>query len=132
MAGPLFLGIDSSTQALKASLLDEDLKVLSEVEVRFDADLPHFKTHGGVLHGPEGSSEVFSPVMQPIEALDILLDRMKAAKWPVGRIKAVSAAGQVRYSLGAADTSNMPPCTGRRTRRASSPRLTLASRWRPS
>ncbi|CAK9782741.1 putative xylulokinase [Cutaneotrichosporon oleaginosum] len=95
----LFLGLDSSTQALKASLLDEDLRVLSEAEVRFDADLSHFKTRGGVLHGPEGSGEVFSPVMQPVEALDLLLDRMKAAKWPLGKIKAVSAAGQQHASV---------------------------------
>ncbi|BEJ12925.1 hypothetical protein CspHIS471_0300990 [Cutaneotrichosporon sp. HIS471] len=97
--GNLFLGLDSSTQALKASLLDEDLGVLSEVEVRFDPDLAHFNTRDGVLHGSEGSGEVFSPVMQPIEALDILLDRMKDAKWPIQNIKAVSAAGQQHASV---------------------------------
>lgn len=95
MTEALFLGLDSSTQALKASLLDSDLRVLHEVEVRFDADLSHFNTKGGVLYGPEGSGEVFSPVMQPVEALDLLMERIKAAKWPVERIKAASAAGQV-------------------------------------
>ncbi|GMK57827.1 hypothetical protein CspeluHIS016_0406610 [Cutaneotrichosporon spelunceum] len=99
MSGPLFLGLDSSTQALKASLLGDDLRVLSEVEVRFDTDLPHFNTRSGVLHGPEGSGQVFSPVMQPIEALDLLLDRVKTARWPVERIKAVSAAGQQHASV---------------------------------
>lgn len=96
MSSALFLGLDSSTQALKASLLDSDLRVLSEVEVRFDSDLSHFSTKGGVLHGPDGSGEVFSPVMQPVEALDLLLERIKDARWPVERIRAVSAAGQVR------------------------------------
>lgn len=92
-SGPLFLGLDSSTQALKASLLDEQLRVLSELTVRFDDDLAHFGTRGGVLLGDKG--EVFSPVMQPVEALDMLLDRMRDARWPVERIRAVSAAGQV-------------------------------------
>ncbi|WOO83739.1 putative D-xylulose kinase A [Vanrija pseudolonga] len=91
---PLFLGLDCSTQALKASLLSSDLRVLAEEEVRFDNDLAHFGTRGGVLHGPEGSGEVFSPVLQPVEALDLLLERIKAAGWDVDSIRAVSAAGQ--------------------------------------
>ncbi|KAL1406225.1 hypothetical protein Q8F55_007916 [Vanrija albida] len=91
---PLFLGLDCSTQALKASLLDADLRVLSELEVRFDADLPHHSTRGGVLHGPEGSGRVFSPVLQPLEALDLLLERIAKAGWDVGAVRAVSAAGQ--------------------------------------
>jgi xylulokinase len=97
---PLFLGLDSSTQALKASLLTSTLHVLSELEVRFDADLAHFNTKGGVLHGPEGSGEVFSPVMQPIAAMDMLCDKIKAAGWDVGRIRGVSAAGQVGSAQG--------------------------------
>lgn len=94
---PLFLGLDSSTQALKASLLTASLQVVSELEVRFDADLPQFNTRGGVLKGPEGSGEVFSPVLQPVEALDLLCERIKAAGWDVGRVRAVSAAGQVSW-----------------------------------
>lgn len=94
MTAPLFLGLDCSTQALKASLLSSDLSVLTELEVRFDNDLPHFRTRGGVLHGPEGSGEVFSPLLQPIEALDLLLERIKTAGWDVRAIAAVSAAGQ--------------------------------------
>lgn len=95
----LFLGLDSSTQALKASLLSSDLSVVAELEVRFDADLAHFGTRGGVLHGPEGSGEVFSPVLQPVEALDLLCERMKAAQWDLSRIRAISAAGQQHASV---------------------------------
>ncbi|TXT08657.1 hypothetical protein VHUM_02785 [Vanrija humicola] len=94
MPPPLFLGLDCSTQALKASLLSAELAVLGELEVRFDADLPAHGTRGGVLHGPEGSGEVFSPVLQPLEALDLLLERIAAAGWDVGAVRAVSAAGQ--------------------------------------
>ena len=51
MADPevLFLGLDLSSQALKASLLDARLRGIDEVAVRFDEDLPQFGTHGGIL-----------------------------------------------------------------------------------
>lgn len=95
-AQPMFLGVDASTQALKASLLDSNLNVENEIEVRFDGDLPHYGTRGGTLLGPEGSGIVYSPVMLVVEAMDMLFDRIGAAKWPVERIMAISAAGQVR------------------------------------
>lgn len=96
---PLFLGLDSSTQALKASLLSPTLEVVAELEVRFDSDLSHFGTKGGVLHGPQGSGEVFSPVLQPVEAIDLLFERIKAAGWDVGRVRGVAAAGQQHASV---------------------------------
>jgi xylulokinase len=96
---PLFLGVDASTQALKASLLDADLGVKAELEVRFDRDLPHHGTRGGTLLGPEGSGIVYSPVMIVVEAIDMLFDRIKQAGWPVERIRGVSAAGQQHASV---------------------------------
>ncbi len=93
----LFLGLDCSTQALKASLLSSDLDVLSEIGVRFDEDLPSYGTRGGVLYGPGGSGEVFSPIMQAVEAVDLLFDRIKAAGWKVGDIRGIAAAGQVCF-----------------------------------
>ena len=96
---PLFLGLDSSTQALKASLLASDLSVLSEVEVRFDVDLAHHGTRGGTLQGEAGSGVVFSPVMLIVEAMDLLFERIKAAQWPVHDVRGVSAAGQQHASV---------------------------------
>jgi xylulokinase len=96
---PLFLGLDSSTQALKASLLEYDLSVLSEIEVRFDCDLSHFGTKGGTLHGPPDSGIVYSPVMIVVEAMDLLFERIKAAQWPVHEIRGISAAGQQHASV---------------------------------
>ena len=90
---PLFLGFDCSTQALKCSLLDSALDVLAEAEVRFDRDLPHYGTKGGVLSG-EAEGEVHSPVLLCVEAMDLLCDQMRAKLWPTHRVKAVSAAGQ--------------------------------------
>lgn len=98
---PLFLGLDASTQALKASLLDERLAVLSELEVRFDRDLPHYGTNGGVLplSASDDAGTVVAPVMLYVESLDLLADKINQASWPVDRIKAISAAGQQHASV---------------------------------
>jgi sugar (pentulose or hexulose) kinase len=88
----MFLGLDASTQALKASLLTSTLDVRKEVAVNFDADLPHYKTKGGVHHGPDG--QVHSPVEMVIEAFDLLFGKMKEQGWPLGDVMGVAAAGQ--------------------------------------
>jgi xylulokinase len=90
---PMFLGLDASTQALKASLLTSTLDVRLECAVNFDADLPHYKTKGGVHHGPDG--QVNSPVEMVIEAFDLLFGKMKDQGWPLEDIMGVAAAGQV-------------------------------------
>lgn len=96
---PLFLGLDASTQALKASLIDANLAVSAEIEVRFDRDLGHYGTKGGTHMGPDGSGIVNSPVMMNVEAIDLLFDRIHRANWPVKRIRGVSAAGQVSAAI---------------------------------
>ncbi len=95
----LFLGLDASTQAIKASLLSSTLNVISEVAVNFDADLPKYGTSGGVLHGEKGVGEVYSPVMMIVEAMDILCEKIKKAGWDTKKIRGVSAAGQVSPSI---------------------------------
>lgn len=94
---PYFLGLDASTQALKASLLSSDLDIIAEVAVNFDADLPHYGTRGGVHIGQDG--EVNSPVLMAVEAFDVLFGRIKEKGWDVARIRGVSAAGQVGCSI---------------------------------
>jgi xylulokinase len=51
---PLFLGLDLSTQSLKAVAIDSGLEVACELGVGFDADLPAFGTRGGVHRGADG------------------------------------------------------------------------------
>ncbi|MCO5594698.1 hypothetical protein L7F22_048731 [Adiantum nelumboides] len=95
----LFLGLDASTQALKASLVDSLLVVVDEVEVRFDSDLPHYHTRGGTLPSEAADGQVHSPVALLVEAFDVLFDRIKQASWPVHRIVSISAAGQQHASV---------------------------------
>lgn len=119
MSGHMFLGLDASTQALKASLLTSTLDVRKELAVNFDADLPHYKTKGGVHHGPNG--QVHSPVEMAIEAFDVLFGRMKEAGWPLDQVSGVAAAGQVSQTFCASSLisglidSNMPRSTGTTT-----------------
>jgi xylulokinase len=76
LTGYLFLGLDCSTQGLKAVAVDEGLAVFAEFNVNFDRDLPSFKTESGVLL--EEGGVVNTPVAMYLEALDLLMEKMKA------------------------------------------------------
>lgn len=104
MSRALFLGLDLSTQALKASLLDANLQGVDEAQVRFDTDLPEFHTQGGIL--PKGDKlldtpdAAAAPVAMYVAALDKLMDRIvHERKWPIERIAAISSAGQQHASV---------------------------------
>jgi xylulokinase len=93
-----FLGLDSSTQSLKAALVDDRLRLVGELVVNLDADLPHYRTKGGV-HVAEDGLTVTSPPIMWVEAMDLLFAGMKKARWPMSRVVAVSASGQQHGSV---------------------------------
>ncbi|KAH9479446.1 Xylulose kinase [Psilocybe cubensis] len=95
---PLFLGLDLSTQQLKAVLLDEESNVVHEAAVHFDRDLPHHGTTNGAILGPD-DGEVTSPVKMWLEAIDLLCERLSEGKIDFGAIAAVSGAGQQHGSV---------------------------------
>ncbi len=95
---PLFLGLDLSTQQLKALVLSERLTVVHESAVRFDHDLPQYGTINGAILGP-GDGEATSPVAMWLDALDLLMDRVRAAGVNLGTVSAISGAGQVFFPL---------------------------------
>ncbi len=94
---PLFLGLDLSTQQLKAVLIQDDCSIVHESAVHFDRDLPQYGTVNGAIKGPDG--EVTSPVAMWLDALDLLMARMKQAGVDFASIAAISGAGQVCRSL---------------------------------
>jgi xylulokinase len=98
MSEPLFLGLDLSTQQLKALLINEKTEVVHDLAVGYDGDLPHYGTANGATHGP-GDGQITSPVAMWVEALDLILQRMKDASIDFGQIRAISGAGQVRTTL---------------------------------
>lgn len=63
-----------------------------EAKVDFDADLKKYGIEKGVLtHPAEG--EVFAPPAMWLEAVDLVLDRLKEAGLDFGRVKGISGAG---------------------------------------
>lgn len=93
-----FLGLDSSTQSLKAALVDDRLNTAGELVVNFDVDLPRYRTKGGVHIGKDGLTVTSPPVMW-VEAMDLLFTKMKKARWPLAKVAAVSASGQQHGSV---------------------------------
>jgi xylulokinase len=94
---PLFLGLDLSTQQLKAIVVSDDSRIVHASAVNFDDELVQFGTTHGSRSSPAG--EVTSPVLMWVEAVDLLLGKMNAAGVDFGAITAVSGAGQVQSRL---------------------------------
>ncbi|KAJ7066949.1 actin-like ATPase domain-containing protein [Mycena amicta] len=95
---PLFLGLDLSTQQLKAVLITEDAQVVHESAVHFDNDLPQYNTQNGAIRGPL-NGEVTSPVAMWLDAFDLLMHRMQSAGVRFSDIAAISGAGQQHGSV---------------------------------
>ena len=93
---PLFLGLDLSTQGLKAVIISEDSLVVHESAVNFDQELPRYGTTNGAARGPD-EGEVTSPVRMWLEAMDLLVSKMQNAGVNLSRIMAVSGGAQVRH-----------------------------------
>ncbi|ROT35892.1 D-xylulose kinase [Sodiomyces alkalinus F11] len=93
--GPLYLGLDLSTQQLKAILVQSDLHVVSEVKVDFDADFgSKYKIRKGVLVN-EAENGVFAPVALWLESIDLVLARLRdATPGGLGRIRGISGSCQ--------------------------------------
>lgn len=96
--GNLYLGLDSSTQGLKAVLVNSRLEMVGTDAINFDTDLAEFETSGGAHHHSDGLT-VTSPAIMWVAALDLLLTRMRDNDLPLGRIIAVSGSGQQHGSV---------------------------------
>ena len=91
----LALGFDLSTQQLKVLAIDiSNLETFYEKSLTFETNLAHYKTTKGV-YSNDSDHEVYSPVEMWIEAVDVLLTRMKEDNFPFERVAAISGAGQV-------------------------------------
>ncbi|KAI1333803.1 actin-like ATPase domain-containing protein [Xylariaceae sp. FL0016] len=83
----------------KSIVIASDLKVVSEAKVDFDAD---FGSQYGIIKGclqNEDEGEVYAPVAMWVEALDLVLARLKEKGCPTNRIKGISGSGQQHSSV---------------------------------
>ncbi|XP_076455946.1 xylulose kinase-like [Babylonia areolata] len=94
----MFVGLDFSTQQLKLLAINEELEVVKEEAVRFDTDVPGSTTQGGV-HIQEDKVTVTTPTLLWVEALDILLAKLKASDFPFSKVAAISGSGQQHGSV---------------------------------
>ncbi|GAB2293704.1 Xylulose kinase 2 [Dionaea muscipula] len=94
----LFLGFDSSTQSLKATVLDSSLNVVATELVHFDSDLPHYKTQDGVYRDPSDNGRIVSPTLMWVEAFDLMLEKLSRSL-DFGKVAAVSGSGQQHGSV---------------------------------
>ncbi|KAH7098272.1 actin-like ATPase domain-containing protein [Auriculariales sp. MPI-PUGE-AT-0066] len=94
---PLYLGLDLSTQQLKAVLVERNGHIAHEAAVHFDSEVPQHGTSGGAHRGPNG--RVTAPVAMWIDALELVFDKLKKANAPFGRIAGVGGSGQQHGSV---------------------------------
>jgi len=94
---PLYLGLDSSTQSLTASVIEasEDVRrVVFEHSVVFDRDLPHYQTTSGV-HRHANPLVVTSPPLMWVEALDVMMGTLsRQTAFDPSRIAAIGGCAQ--------------------------------------
>lgn len=74
------------------------MKVVYDAKVDFDADLGKYGIKKGV-HVNEAESEVYAPVAMWLEAVDLVLDRLKEKETPFSWIKGIGGAGQQHGSV---------------------------------
>ena len=96
---PYYLGLDSSTQSLSAMAIDpESGRVVLDESVNFGRDLPHYASPHGFLDNANPNIKHSNPLMW-VEALDLLLSRVKASGFDLSQVAAISGAGQQHGSV---------------------------------
>lgn len=80
-------------------MITSELKVLYEAKTDFDADLGSKYGIKKGVHINEAEHEVYAPVAMWLEAIDIVLQRLKEKGTPFDRIKGISGSGQQHGSV---------------------------------
>ena len=92
------LGIDSSTQSIKALVYDcTACKVVKTVSVNFGKELPQFGSPDGFLPSPDALVRQANPLMW-LAALDLVLKKLQSA-FDVSLIDAIGGDGQQHGSV---------------------------------
>ncbi|KAK5126664.1 hypothetical protein LTR85_009598 [Meristemomyces frigidus] len=91
-SGPLYMGFDLSTQQLKGICVDSNLELIYEAKVDFDEDMSKYGIQKGVLTNP-AEGEVFAPPAMWLEAVNLVLDRLRDDGLDFSKVKGLSGAG---------------------------------------
>jgi len=94
MSEQLFAGLDVSTQSCKLVVIDRKMRdVVFVTTVNYDSDLPHFGTKNGTIQGLGTGVSESNPLMW-IEALHMVLERLKNAGINIRAVRCISVSGQ--------------------------------------
>jgi len=94
-----YLGLDSSTQSVKALVIDPASgKIVASSLVNFGKDLPAYGCPEGVLANPDPLVKQSAPLMW-LAALDLVLQRLQQTGVSMKDIRAISGAGQQHGSV---------------------------------
>ena len=95
----LYLGFDSSTQGLKAVVIDPVRgEIVCTAAVNFGKDLPSFQCPGGFLENPDPLVKHANPLMW-LAALDLVLLRLRGESAPLDQVAAIGGDGQQHGSV---------------------------------
>ncbi len=95
----LYLGLDSSTQGLKAIIIDTvSGEIVASQGVNYTADLPDYECPEGVLAHADPLVKHADPLMW-VAALDLVLSRLQAAGAPLADVAGISGSGQQHGSV---------------------------------
>ncbi|MFA6102515.1 MAG: FGGY family carbohydrate kinase [Victivallaceae bacterium] len=95
----IYLGLDSSTQSLKAEIIDAVAgRVICSEIVNFGKDLPEYNCPNGFLENPDPLVKHADPLMW-VAALDLLFTRLQQQHAPLAEIKGISGSGQQHGSV---------------------------------
>lgn len=95
----IYLGLDSSTQSLKAEIIDAEAgKIICSEIVNFGKDLPEYNCPSGFLENSDPLIKHADPLMW-VAALDMLFSRLQEQHAPLAEIKGVSGSGQQHGSV---------------------------------
>jgi len=94
-----FLGLDSSTQGLKAEIIDIDAgTVICSENVNFGKDLPEYNCPNGHLENSNPLIKHADPLMWTA-ALDLVLSRLQQKNAPLNKVAGISGSGQQHGSV---------------------------------
>ena len=94
-----FLGLDSSTQSLSAIVIDtSEGRVVVDESVNFGSELPAYESPQGVLPSQDPRVRHSDPLMW-VEALELLLTRVRERGFNWSKIAGISGAGQQHGSV---------------------------------
>jgi xylulokinase len=94
-----FLGLDCSTQSLSAIVVDTaEGRIVVDEAVNFGSDLPGYGSPQGVLENSDPRIRHSDPLMW-VEALDLVLARVKSGGFDWSQVSGISGAGQQHGSV---------------------------------